>query len=93
MQGNITLIINGQAVFVPLNWLLEIELMERKMLIDEPMNNIPHNWENPDFSNKVHNWVRYVDDEVAVLWGEFSDEAKQALAQNFNGISDMEEWD
>lgn len=66
------------------------------MLIDEPMSNVPNNWENPDFSkegrsNKVHNWVRYIDDEVAVLWSEFSDEVKQALAQNFNGIADMEE--
>ncbi len=67
------------------------------MLIDENMNNVPSDWKDPDFDigsgKHVHEWKSYVDSEVQELWDDFSDEVKQALSQNYNGIADNEEWD
>lgn len=65
------------------------------MLIDDVLSNVPHDWSEPDWEklNKCHEWKRYVDSEVQELWGTFSDEQKQALAQNYQGVADSEEWD
>jgi len=68
------------------------------MMVDQPMNNVPHDWEKPNFSDrstwsKCHEWKWYVDSEVEEIWTMFSDQAKQVLAQNFQGIADNEEWD
>lgn len=69
--------------------------MEYKMLIDEPMNNVPADWREPDWDKlyKYHCWRRYVDYEVQVIWLDMSFIQRQALAQNFNGIADNEKWD
>jgi hypothetical protein len=59
------------------------------------VNNVPHDWEKPDWVklSKCHEWKRYVDDEVQNLWLDMSFVQRQALAQNFQGIADNEEWD
>ena len=64
------------------------------MLIDKYCNNVPRDWNTPlwDVKDSVHNWRNYVDDEVKRLWDYFTDEMKQALAQNFQGIADNEHW-
>lgn len=68
------------------------KLNQAKMLIDEPMNNVPNDWEQPDFDigygKHVREWKDSVDSQVTEIWQTFTDEQKQALAQNFNGIAD-----
>lgn len=60
------------------------------MLIDEDMNTVPSDWEQPDFElspgNLTCNWKDYIDSNVADLWFTFNDEQKQALAQSYNGM-------
>lgn len=65
------------------------------MFVNDKLNNVPPDWEDPvwDTKDRVHNWRNYVDDEVKRLWPLFTDEAKQALAQNFNGIAEIEHLD
>ena len=65
------------------------------MLIDKDGNNVPRDWNTPlwDVDCHLYNWHNYVDDEVKCLWNHFTDEMKQALAQNFQGIADNEYWD
>ena len=58
------------------------------------MNNVPSDWKNPNFDIKgseyCHEWRKYVTSEVQELWCTFNDEQKQALAQDYNGIADMD---
>lgn len=65
------------------------------MRVDEHLNNVPSDWENPDFDScsMVHEWKNYVTSEVQEIWHTFTKEQKQLLAECFNSSADNEEWD
>ena len=55
----------------------------------------PYDWEHPQWNKggRVHNWHRYVSDNVKILWNSLTEMQKLALANNFQDIADNEEWD
>lgn len=57
--------------------------------------NIPGDWRNPNWNKeeKCHCWRNYINNEVIKIWDTFSDEQKQAIAQNAQEIADIEDWE
>lgn len=50
---------------------------------------------NPDWNagGRVHNWRKYVSEEVQRLWNSFSHEQKSALYRQADEIASSEEWE
>lgn len=59
------------------------------------INNIPEDWEYPNWGNisKVHNWRNYANDHVIGIWEDLSDDHKKILSANFQDIADNEEYE
>jgi hypothetical protein len=41
----------------------------------------------------VHDWRRYVGEDVRRIWDTFSDEQKEAIAKNAQEVANKEDWD
>lgn len=63
-------------------------------MIDNP---IPgeSDWRHPDWNEggRVHNWRRYVSDDLRAIWETFTDEQKRIIALNADEIAGNEDWD
>lgn len=55
----------------------------------------PADWENPDWEDmgRVHEWKRYVDDELRGHWLTIAPEIRAMIARNASGIADREEYE
>lgn len=51
---------------------------------------------NPDWTppvRYVHDWRRYINEELETAWHTFAPEQRILLAKNADGIAAQEEWD
>ncbi|WLX93283.1 recombinase RecA [Klebsiella pneumoniae] len=46
-----------------------------------------------DSGGKVHNWKRYAEPELIVIWDTFSEEQKRVIALTLDEAAGKEEWD
>jgi hypothetical protein len=51
-------------------------------------------WRFPEWENigRVHEWRRYISDEVRTMWPTFTDAQQAALYRQANEIASLEEW-
>ncbi len=59
------------------------------------MNNVPEDWNNPDFENteKVHDWKNYASDRLKAYWDVFTPAQKMMISECLQEIADSEHWD
>lgn len=59
------------------------------------MNNVPQDWESPDFDNtdKVHDWKNYASDRMKTYWDVFTASQKMMVAECLQDVADSEHWD
>lgn len=50
---------------------------------------------NPDWEEggRVHNWRRYISEELRSIWGSFTLFQRRVIAENAQEQADNEEWD
>lgn len=55
----------------------------------------PDDYAAPDWADagRVHDWRNYVSERLRGMWGTFTDDQKQAIAESAQDAADREEWD
>lgn len=57
----------------------------------------PKDWYDPNFNfnnlSKVHEWKRYISDEIQENWQRFTLDQRAMIARQAQEIADREEWD
>lgn len=46
-----------------------------------------------DKTGRVHDWRNYISKRLREMWESFTDEQKQVIAENAEGIASNEDWD
>lgn len=56
---------------------------------------IPENYKHPIWADayRVHDWRNYISKKLRTMWETFTDEQKQAIAENADDQAGIEEWD
>jgi len=74
---------------------LSPEEIESLLVLNTDDVSIPHDFKAPqwNFERKVHNWHRYVGEDLAAMWDSFTLVQKAAIAIQFESAASAEHWD
>lgn len=55
----------------------------------------PNDFEYPDWSNtdRVHNWLNYISEELREIWPSFTRAQKRIIARSAEKMAGNEEWE
>jgi hypothetical protein len=84
---------NGNAnkpFFIPEVVLALLNELNDIVDLDAPTDFLSPNWEN---MNRVHEWKKYISEDMQTMWHTFNTEQKVAIAKNAQDQANLEEWD